>query len=105
MDRIVYKIQFARKLPTGTVDYHLITAVLAAESLHGRCAVRLDAVTRLNAKNRTVTIDAETQVGLDIARMFIGFLSREFGERSFQVNKTEEYLRETDREFLSEVLL
>lgn len=105
MNRIVYKIEFAKKLPMGTVDYHLITAVIAAESLHGRSAVRLDAVARLNTRKRVVTVDAETQVGVDIAKMFIGFLSRDFGERSFQVNKTEENLGETDRELMAQVLL
>lgn len=105
MNRTVYKIQFAKKLPVGMVDYHLMTAALAAQSLYGRNAVRLDGAARLNTKNRTVTIDAETQVGVDLAKMFMGFMTNDYGEKSFVVTKTEEYLRITDHELLSRVLL
>ncbi|MEN6358247.1 MAG: hypothetical protein ABFD83_14335 [Armatimonadota bacterium] len=105
MNRTVYKIQFAKRLPVGMVDYHLMTAALAAESLYGRNAVRLDAVARLNSKNRTVIIDAETQVGVDLAKMFMGFMTNEYGEKSFAVTKAEEFMRFDDQELLARVIL
>jgi hypothetical protein len=105
VNRTVYKIQFGRSLPVGMVDFHLMTAARAAESLYGRNAVRLDGAVRLNPKNRTVTIDAETQVGIDLAKMFMGFMAGDFGEKSFVATKTDEYLRVSDDELLERVLL
>ena len=105
MNRTVYKIEFARELPVGMVDFHLMTAARAAESLYGRDAMRLDVAVRLSSKKRMVTIDAETQIGVDLAKMFMGFMTTDFGEDSFSVTKTEECLHFTDDELLSRVLL
>ncbi|MEN6521140.1 MAG: hypothetical protein ABFD46_08330 [Armatimonadota bacterium] len=105
MNRTVYKIQFAGELPVGMVDFHLMTAARAAESLYGRNAVRLDGAARLSSRSRTVTIDAETEVGVDLAKMFMGFMVSDFGEKSFVVTKTEEYLRVSDQELMERVLL
>lgn len=105
MNRTVYKIQFASELPVGMVDFHLMTAARATESLYGRNAVRLDGAARISPKSHTVTIDAETEVGIDLAKIFMGFMTSDFGEKSFIVTKTEEYLRVSDQELLEKVLL
>jgi hypothetical protein len=64
-------------------------AVLAAESLHGRSLVQLDASFRLDSKKRTCVVGASTEVGQTIARIFTGYLSREFGEGAFTVVRTD----------------
>lgn len=84
----VYRYSFKRHLSMDDVQDSLTLAVLGAEQLHGRAKIRLDASFRLDRQRRACTVNASTQVGEDIARMFAGFLTREFGERSFQVRRS-----------------
>lgn len=80
-----YRYGFKRHLPISDVQDSLTLAVISAESLHGRSQLRLDAWWRLDRQRRVCEIDASTPVGRDIARLFVAYLSREFGERSFHV--------------------
>ena len=41
----------------------------------------------LDAGKRSCVVDAATDVGRAIARIFTGFLTREFGEEAFQVQR------------------
>lgn len=84
----VYRYSFKRHLAMDDVQDSLTLAVLGAEQLHGRAKMRLDASFRLDRQRRTCTIDGSNQVGQDVARLFAGFLTREFGERSFQVRRS-----------------
>ena len=69
------------------VEESLLLAVLATESLHGRALIRLDASFCLDAGKRSCVVDAATEVGRAIARIFTGFLTREFGEEAFKVER------------------
>ena len=87
MNRELYRYNFDSKIPIQDVEESLLLAVLAAESLHGRSLVRLDASFCLDPKKRSCVVDAATEVGRAIARIFTGFLSREFGEEAFRVER------------------
>ena len=87
MIREIYRYNFDSKVPIRDVEESLLLAVLAAESLHGRALVRLDASFSLDPKKRACVVDAATEVGQAIARIFTGFLGREFGEESFKVER------------------
>ena len=63
---------------------------MATEALHGRSRVNLDAKFWLDEKQRVCEVDANDQVGRDIARIFTGFLTREFGEKAFTVERKTE---------------
>jgi len=89
MSREVYRYTFGAAVPPGEVEETLLLAVLAAESLHGESRVRLDASYCFDAEKRTCVIDAGTDVGRDICRMFTGFSIREFGEDAFKVRRAE----------------
>lgn len=90
MVRLVYKYSISKRVSMEDVEESLMLAALAAESLHGRSALKIDAAFRLNKKTGICVIDAESQVGLDIARIFAGFLTKGFGEAAFEVEHTEE---------------
>ena len=75
MNRELYRYNFNSKVPFRDVEESLLLAVLAADSLHGRALVRLDASFCLDSKKRSD------------ARIFTGFLSREFGEEAFKVER------------------
>ena len=87
MNRELYRYNFDSKVPIRDVEESLLLAVLAAESLHGRSLVRLDASFCLDSHKRSCIVDAATEVGRAIARIFTGFLTREFGEESFKVER------------------
>ncbi|NIM21249.1 MAG: hypothetical protein GTN64_02325 [Candidatus Latescibacteria bacterium] len=69
------------------VEDTLMLSVIAAEALHGRSQVHLDATFRLDTKQRVCEVIAGTEVGRDIARIFTGFLTREFGEDAFRIER------------------
>lgn len=83
-----YEYSFRRHVDIDDVQDALTLAALGAENLHGRARIRLDASFRLDRQRRRCTIDGSTMVGEDIARLFTGYLTRQFGERSFQVRRS-----------------
>ena len=67
MNRELYRYNFDSKVPIRDVEESLLLAVLAAESLHGRSLVRLDASFCLDSHKRSCVVDAATEVGRAIA--------------------------------------
>ena len=90
MNREIYRYKFDSKVPIGDVEESLLLAVLAVESLHGRSLVQLDASFCLDVHKRSCVVDAATEVGRAIARIFTGFITREFGENAFKVKRVNE---------------
>ncbi|HEY7159466.1 MAG TPA: hypothetical protein VH575_36305 [Gemmataceae bacterium] len=87
MSRELYRFVFVADVPVEEVEASLLLAIFAVESLHGEAQTRLDAAHYLDTDKRACVIDAATAVGRDLARLFTGFLRREFGEDSFQVER------------------
>jgi hypothetical protein len=82
-----YHYRFAEGVSLRETEESLLLAVLAAESLYGRSPVRMDAAFRLDREERSCVVDAGSEVGRAIARIFTGFLSRQFGEEAFRVER------------------
>lgn len=80
MSRERYRYQFDDEVPVRDIEETLILALLAVESMHGRTRVRMDARFQLDKKNRACVIDADTQIGADLAKIFTGYVTREFGD-------------------------
>lgn len=89
MSAETYRYSFAPTVPFEDVEASLVLALMATESLHGQAHVRLDAGHALDAEKRALVIDASTPVGGDLNRLFIGFISREFGEDTFEVERVD----------------
>lgn len=85
--REVYRYDFDAAVPAVEVETTLVLSIFGVESLHGEAQTRLDAAHAFDGKRRTVVIDASTAVGRDLNRLFIGFLTREFGSGSFRVER------------------
>ena len=83
----IYRYQFSKGVPMVDVEESLHLAILAAECLHGEARVRLDAGYSISAEKRALVVDAGTQVGHDICRVFTGFAIKEFGEDAFKVER------------------
>lgn len=89
MTKRLYRYTFSAEVPTEEVEATLVLAVMATDSLHGEAQTRLDAAHYLDPAMRACVIDAGTPVGRDLNRLFIGFVSREFGPDSFDVERIE----------------
>ena len=78
--------------PTDTdmsqVEETLLLSTMAAEGLHGRARIQLDAVFSCDLKSRRAEVAAGTEVGAAIARIFTALLSSTIGERTFTVERT-----------------
>lgn len=83
----VYRYRFGKEIPVTDAKEALFLAAMASESLHGRARVQLEASFRFDVDERTCVVDAGTDVGRDIARVFTGYLTSEFGEGSFRVER------------------
>jgi hypothetical protein len=82
-----YLYSFRHHVPMDEVEDSLLLAALATESLFGRALMRMEARFRLDTKQRVCTIDGSTPIGRALACIFTGFLSREFGDRGFRLNR------------------
>ncbi|WP_439630592.1 hypothetical protein [Gemmata sp.] len=82
-----YRYTFDPGVPVGDLEETLLLAVIATESLHGESQTRLDLDQAFDAAARAAVVDASTDVGRDFNRLFVGFAAREFGRRSFQVER------------------
>jgi hypothetical protein len=87
MTEPVYRYQFETTVPAEEVETTLVLSILAVEALHGESQTRLDAGHAFDGARRRVVIDAATPVGRDLNRVFIGFVTREFGPGSFRVER------------------
>jgi hypothetical protein len=91
MSAEVYRYSFASSVPFEEIEASLLLAVMAAESLHGQAQVRLDAGHALDGDKRQLVIDAGTPVGRDLNRLFLGFVSREFGNDAFHIERFDKH--------------
>jgi len=87
MNRTIYNYRFDTDLPMDAIKGSLLLAVMAVEGLKGRARVQLEARFKLNKNKRSCEIEANTDVGESIARIFTGFLVKEFGENAFKVER------------------
>ena len=75
-----YKYRFDESVPAQELEDTFMLAMLAVESLHGRSRVRMEGRFNLDKARRTCVIDVSTDVGSDLARIFTGFATKEYGE-------------------------
>ncbi len=85
--RDVYRYEFSESVPAVEVETTLVLSIFGVESLHGESQARLDIQHAFDAKKRVVVIDGSTPVGRDLNRLFLGFMTREFGPGSFRVER------------------
>ena len=87
MQSEIYRYRFDKSLPINEVEESLMLAVLAAESIHGRSAVRLASAFCLDSEKRSCVVDGGTEVGHHIASIFTGFLGKQYGDEAFKVER------------------
>lgn len=93
MIRKSYKFTLAQEIEARDIRTWLFLAIKAAESIHGETSLKLGFSFCLNAKRRVCFVDAGTEIGSVIAKVFAGFLSVVYGDSSFVVQVTDEAMR------------
>jgi len=94
MTQELYRYTFKPDVRLEDLEASLLLAILGAESLHGEAQTRLDAAHFFDLDQRACVIDASTPVGRDINRLFVGFVSREFGDSAFEVRRVDGVAKE-----------
>lgn len=88
MKRDAYSYSFKQEVDMTQVEEVLLLATAAAEGLHGRSRIQLEAAFQCNRGSRTSTVDSGTEVGCTIARIFTALLSTVIGEAAFRVERS-----------------
>lgn len=91
MTRHAYRYQFADSVPPERIEETLLLVLVAVEGLHGRSPLRLDAAFRLDRAARSCVVDASTEVGRALARIFTSLLSEQVGEEAFRVERVSDH--------------
>jgi hypothetical protein len=86
MKKHIYHYRFARTIPAREIEETLMLAVIAVESLHGRARLTMDGRYRFDKAQHLCEIDATTEVGMDLARIFTGYVTREYGDISISID-------------------
>lgn len=87
MNRETYQYRFGDTADMDAVEETLLLATMAAEGLHGRSRVHLEAQFRCDPKSRIAEVDGATEVGDAIARIFTALLTTTIGEPAFKVTR------------------
>lgn len=91
MERELYRYKLGDQVSMHDAEEMLLLALLGTESIHGAAQTRLDVAHSVDEEERAFVIDAATEVGIDLNRLFTGFLLREFGQDSFRVQRLRNY--------------
>lgn len=83
----VYRFTFAAGVELRDVRDVLHLAIIAAEGVHGRAQLRLNAGYLLDESERACIVDATTEAGQTVAQIFTALLEREFGADGYAVER------------------
>lgn len=87
MPQEICRYRFAPGASMQDVEEALLLAAAAVEGLHGRSRLQLEATFRCCPATHTAEIDAGTEVGAALARIFTGLLRTTIGEPAFSVTR------------------
>lgn len=95
MNRSAFRYEFKSDVPMEEIQSSILLAVLGCESLHGETDVHLNTAYSLDVPRRSCVIDISSEAGLDLNRLFAGFIRREFGRSMFTVERVDSIARLT----------
>jgi hypothetical protein len=85
MTQEAYRYIFEKTVSLHEAVESLYLSIFAAEGVHGRAQVRLDAGYAFDKERRALAVEAGTAVGKTVSQIFTALLSRQFGEGAFTV--------------------
>ncbi len=80
-----YRFTFTDPTTVPEAEATLVLALFAVEAIHGEAQARLDAAHFFDLTSGVCIVDASTEVGRCLTKLFVGLLTREFGRDGFRV--------------------
>jgi len=85
----VFRFGFQEDVSLVDAELSLHLAIFAVEGLFGVARVRLDVGYHVDEPRRVIVVDASSEVGEALVRVFANLLLREFGNDSFRVERVD----------------
>ena len=85
-----YRFRFADDIANRQIEERLFLAATNTENVFGEAAMRLDASFRFDKARRVCVIDRGTAVGRHLAKLFISYVSKDFGDDVYTVERVAE---------------
>ena len=82
-----YRFRFAGGITNQQIEERLFLAATNTENVFGEAAMRLDASFRFDRAQRICLIDRGTAVGRQLAKLFISYISKDFGDDAYTVER------------------
>jgi len=82
-----YRFRFADGITNEQIEERLFLAATNTENVFGEAAMRLDASFRFDKAQRVCVIDRGTAVGRHLAKLFISYISKDFGDDAYTVER------------------
>lgn len=82
-----YRFRFADAIGNAQIEQRLFMAAANTESVFGEATMRLDATFRFDRERRVCEIDRGTDVGRHLAKLFISYISNDFGDDAYTVER------------------
>ena len=87
MANYAYRYYFDESVPAQEIVDTLLLSILAVESLYGPDRAREESKFTMDEERRTCVIEASTEVGRALDRIFAGFAVTEYGELLIQAER------------------
>ena len=87
MKRTVCRYTFEARVPVEEAEATLQLSFFGAEGLYGAARVRNESGYVVDEPTRTFVVDASTEVGETVVRLFTGYATKEFGAGAFRVER------------------
>lgn len=89
MRSTAYRFDFDESASMADVETTLHLAILGAEGLFGEAVVLMDGAYSIDEERRSCVVDAGSEVGRAIVKLFTGYLTKELGPDVFRVRNAE----------------
>lgn len=91
----IHRFKFGPQVPFSDAEASLLLARWGTESLHGPARARLEARCRTDEPQRMIELDASSEAGQNMSRLFLGFLQQEFPASHYTVDVVDRCFEET----------
>ena len=87
---MIFKYTFSELVLMLDIEATFMLAIVSTQSIYGESETRLMAEHMMDITKGTCVVDGNTPVGWTLNRLFVGFLTREFGPDSFQIERIDQ---------------
>jgi len=82
------RFKFKASVPMHEVMETMLMAQLAIESIYGEDRAKLETSIGAYPRRRLILIGTANEIGVNLALVFMGYMRREFGGRSFTMERS-----------------